>query len=135
MEWQERLRAKFRPGLAETKEAECLEAVYHALLEQHQKQKAAGTFPKGADLIGREGEGLPSVEMSQELPLIGPGASFARAESRAAGVGRLPLRTTWTTQITLKYSPSSRLTRARRCSAFLTSFSPVRSKSAKWRNQ
>jgi Bifunctional DNA primase/polymerase, N-terminal len=58
VEWQERLRAKFRPGLAETKEAECLEAVYHALLEQHQKQKAAGTFPKGADLIGRGGESL-----------------------------------------------------------------------------
>jgi len=58
VEWQERLRAKFRPGLAETKEAECLEAVYHALLEQHQKQKAAGTFPKGADLIGHDGESL-----------------------------------------------------------------------------
>ena len=58
VEWQERLRAKFRPGLAETKEAECLEAVYHALLEQHQKQKAAGTFPKGADLIGHAGESL-----------------------------------------------------------------------------
>jgi hypothetical protein len=58
VEWQERLRAKFRPGLAETKEAECLEAVYHALLEQHQKQKAAGTFPKGADLIGRDGKSL-----------------------------------------------------------------------------
>jgi len=58
VEWQERLRAKFRPGLAETKEAECLEAVYHALFEQHQKQKAAGTFPKGADLIGRDRESL-----------------------------------------------------------------------------
>jgi len=58
VEWQERLRAKFRPGLAETKEAECLEAVCHALLEQHQKQKAAGTFPKGADQIGHEKEVL-----------------------------------------------------------------------------
>jgi hypothetical protein len=58
VEWQERLRAKFRPGLAETKEAECLEAVYHALLEQHQKQKGTGTFPKGADEIGREKEAL-----------------------------------------------------------------------------
>jgi hypothetical protein len=58
VEWQECLRAKFRPGLAETKEAECLEAVYHALLEQHQKQKATGTFPKGADQIGHEKEAL-----------------------------------------------------------------------------
>ena len=34
-------------------------------------------------------EGLPSVEMSQELPFLGTGASFARAEGRAARVGRL----------------------------------------------
>jgi hypothetical protein len=37
-------------------------------------------------------EGLPSVEISQELPFLGTGASFARAEGRAARVGRLPLR-------------------------------------------
>jgi hypothetical protein len=52
VEWQERLRRKFKPGLAETKEAECLEAVYAALHEQHDRQRRTGTFPRGADLIG-----------------------------------------------------------------------------------
>jgi hypothetical protein len=61
MEWQERVRTKFRPGLAETKEAECLEAVYAALLEQHQKQRASGAFPKGADLIGYSKADLPKM--------------------------------------------------------------------------
>jgi hypothetical protein len=40
MEWQERLRAVYRPGLAETKEAECYEAVYTALHERYTKQQA-----------------------------------------------------------------------------------------------
>jgi hypothetical protein len=39
------------------------------------------------------GEGLSRVEMSQELPFLGTGASFARAEGRAARVGRLFMRT------------------------------------------
>ena len=38
------------------------------------------------------GEGLPCLEMSQELPFLGTGASFARAEGRASGVGRLLVR-------------------------------------------
>jgi len=51
MEWQQRLRAVYRPGLAETKEAECYEAVYTALHERYTRQKAenivhskAGTY-------------------------------------------------------------------------------------------
>jgi hypothetical protein len=40
MEWQQRLRAVYRPGLAETKEAECYEAVYTALHERHARQQA-----------------------------------------------------------------------------------------------
>jgi hypothetical protein len=37
-------------------------------------------------------EGLPRVEMSQELSFLGTGASFARAKGRASGVGRLFVR-------------------------------------------
>jgi hypothetical protein len=51
MEWQERVRTKFKPGLAETKEAEALEAIYNALLEQTHVQERTQTFPKGADSI------------------------------------------------------------------------------------
>ena len=40
VEWQQRLRAVYRPGLAETKEAECYEAVYTALHERHARQQA-----------------------------------------------------------------------------------------------
>jgi hypothetical protein len=39
VEWQQRLRALYRPGLAETKEAECFEAVYAALRERHERQQ------------------------------------------------------------------------------------------------
>lgn len=46
MEWQERLRSVYRPGVAETKEAECYEAVYTALHERHTKQKAEGFVHK-----------------------------------------------------------------------------------------
>jgi hypothetical protein len=52
VEWQERIRNKFRPGLAETKEAECLEAVYSALLDQKNYQMRTKTFPKHANVIG-----------------------------------------------------------------------------------
>jgi len=58
-EWQLRLRAVFKPGLAETKEAEAFEACYAALFEQHQKQQASGTWPKGADKIGHAEEAWP----------------------------------------------------------------------------
>jgi hypothetical protein len=61
VEWQERLRRKFKPGLAETKEAECLEAVYAALHEQHNRQIRMGAFPKGADLIGCGKNDLPRM--------------------------------------------------------------------------
>jgi hypothetical protein len=56
VEWQLRLRGVFKPGLAETKEAEAFEACYAALLEQHQKQQASGAWPKGADKIGHAQE-------------------------------------------------------------------------------
>lgn len=48
MEWQQRLRAVYRPGLAETKEAECYEAVYAALRERHKKQQAENFVHKKA---------------------------------------------------------------------------------------
>ena len=37
-------------------------------------------------------EGLPSMEMSQELPLLGSSVPFARATGWVPGVGRLPMR-------------------------------------------
>jgi len=45
-EWQERIRAVYRPGLAETKEAECFEAVYSALWEKFQKQRDTNSPPR-----------------------------------------------------------------------------------------
>jgi hypothetical protein len=58
VEWQERLRGEFRPGLAETKDAECLEAAYAALKAQREHQKKTGEYPKGADLVGHKQEDL-----------------------------------------------------------------------------
>jgi hypothetical protein len=50
-EWQERLRQVFKPGLAETKDAEAFEAVWSALKEQYNKQKKAGdVYPKAVGL-------------------------------------------------------------------------------------
>ena len=57
-EWQERLRSEFRPGLAETKDAECTEAVWAALKAQREHQKKTGEYPQGADLIGYPKENL-----------------------------------------------------------------------------
>jgi len=37
-------------------------------------------------------EGLPSMEMSQELPLLGSNVPFARTKGGLQGDGRLPLR-------------------------------------------
>jgi len=51
VEWQLRLRGVFKPGVAETKEAECYEAVYSALRERRDQQKASKTLPKGADKL------------------------------------------------------------------------------------
>jgi hypothetical protein len=51
MEWQERIREIYRPGLAETKEAEAYESVYSALWERLKKQVSEGLSPKHADLI------------------------------------------------------------------------------------
>jgi hypothetical protein len=51
MEWQQRIRNVYRPGLAETKEAECFEAVERALWEQQTFQIANGKAPKGASDI------------------------------------------------------------------------------------
>jgi hypothetical protein len=48
MEWQQRLRAVYRPGLAETKEAQCYEAVYTALYEGYTKQQAENFVHKKA---------------------------------------------------------------------------------------
>src|SRR5262249_41678572 len=58
VEWQERLRAEFKPGLAETKDAECTEAVWAALKAQYEHQKKAGEHPQGADKIGYAKENL-----------------------------------------------------------------------------
>ena len=52
MELQERIRKVFRPGLAETKDAEAYEAIHAALLEQRMHQLKTSTFPKGADETG-----------------------------------------------------------------------------------
>jgi hypothetical protein len=50
-EWQERLRQVFKPGLAETKDAEAFEAVWSALREQYNRQKATHeVHPKAASL-------------------------------------------------------------------------------------
>jgi Bifunctional DNA primase/polymerase, N-terminal len=50
-EWQLRLRQTFKPGLAETKEAECLEGVYNALNEAYNKQMKSRQMPEGAEKI------------------------------------------------------------------------------------
>jgi hypothetical protein len=50
-EWQERLREVFKPGLAETKDAEAFEAVWSALKEQYNRQKETReVHPKAASL-------------------------------------------------------------------------------------
>jgi len=54
MEWQERIREIYRPGLAETKEAEAYESVYSALWERLKKQINEGISPKGADEISND---------------------------------------------------------------------------------
>ena len=54
MEWQERIREIYRPGLAETKEAEAYESVYSALWEQRKKQISEGISPRGADDITKD---------------------------------------------------------------------------------
>jgi hypothetical protein len=56
MEWQERIREIYRPGLAETKEAEAYESVYSALWERLKKQISEGIAPKGADEITKDKE-------------------------------------------------------------------------------
>jgi hypothetical protein len=60
MEWQCRLRQIFKPGLAETKEAEALEAVWLALKEQYDKQKTAGVPHRNATLSNL------SIKMTEE---------------------------------------------------------------------
>jgi len=60
-EWQERLRQVFKPGLAESKDAEAFEAVWSALNEQYNKQKETReVHPKAASL---------TLDMGQEQPL------------------------------------------------------------------
>jgi hypothetical protein len=50
-EWQERLRQVFKPGLAETKDAEAFEAVWSALREQYNRQKETReVHPKAVSL-------------------------------------------------------------------------------------
>jgi len=50
-EWQERLRQVFKPGLAETKDAEAFEAVCSALKEQYNRQKETReVHPKAVSL-------------------------------------------------------------------------------------
>jgi hypothetical protein len=50
-EWQQRLRQVFKPGVAETKDAEALEAVWTALKEQYNKQRESGHAHKKAELL------------------------------------------------------------------------------------
>jgi hypothetical protein len=57
----------------------------------------AGTMP-----VDRER--LPCMEMSQELPVVGPASQGARGTGRAAGVGCLFLRRTPTTRTTQRCS-------------------------------
>ncbi len=56
MEWQERIREIYRPGLAETKEAEAYESVYTALWERLKKQTSEGSAPKGAEEITKDNQ-------------------------------------------------------------------------------
>jgi len=51
-EWQQRLRQSFKPGRAETKDAEAFEAVWSALREQFKKQQKSGKpHVKAASLV------------------------------------------------------------------------------------
>ena len=50
-EWQQRLRQVFKPGLAETKDAEAFESVWSALKEQYRKQKHSGDVHPRAELL------------------------------------------------------------------------------------
>lgn len=50
-EWQQRLRQVFKPGLAETKDAEAFEAVWTALKEQFKKQKTSGEVHPKAERL------------------------------------------------------------------------------------
>ncbi len=50
MEWQQRLREVFRPGVAETKEAEAFEAVCAALRERYDYQKRNNEIQKGEQI-------------------------------------------------------------------------------------
>jgi hypothetical protein len=50
-EWQQSLRQVFRPGLAETKDAQAFEAVWTALKEQFKKQKISGEVHPKAELL------------------------------------------------------------------------------------
>ncbi len=51
IEWQLRLREVYKPGVAESKESECYEAVYSALKERRDYQKLNNVHHKGAKLI------------------------------------------------------------------------------------
>jgi hypothetical protein len=46
-EWQLRIRGAYHPGIAETKEAQCFEAVYEALREALDQQEAKKSLPRG----------------------------------------------------------------------------------------
>ena len=51
-EWQSRLKELFRPGVAETKDAEAYDAIYLALWERRKRQIVEGKSPRGADSLG-----------------------------------------------------------------------------------
>lgn len=51
MEWQERIRTIYRPGVAETKEAEAFDAIWLALKAQRDHQMSTKTAPKGAETV------------------------------------------------------------------------------------
>jgi hypothetical protein len=57
-EWQQRLRQVFKPGLAETKDAQAFEAVWTALKEQFKRQKKSGQVHPKVELL--------TLDMNQE---------------------------------------------------------------------
>jgi hypothetical protein len=50
-EWQERLRQTYRPGLGESNDAVCFEAIYKALWETYERQVDTRKPPKGANTV------------------------------------------------------------------------------------
>jgi hypothetical protein len=80
--WQEKLRLVFKPGLAETIDAQAYEAIYAALLEQLLYQIKSDTYPEDA-----EDSGHPKAAWSKFLHFrdIVNNKSLYRKYSRLVG--------------------------------------------------